>query len=72
MLFSPDVEFCGYSVPHPSEAKIMLRIQCREMPAINALRIGLDELKRVCDVIMDKFTDAIALGDHEINMEKEI
>lgn len=24
---SPDVEFCGYSNPHPSEAKIHLRIQ---------------------------------------------
>lgn len=50
----------------------MLRIQCREMPAINALRTGLDELKSVCDVIMDKFTGAIALGDHEIDMDKEI
>ena len=25
--YSPDVEFCGYSAPHPSEAKIHLRIQ---------------------------------------------
>lgn len=24
---SPDVTFCGYSVPHPSESKINLRIQ---------------------------------------------
>ena len=24
---SPDVEFCGYSIPHPSEAKMNLRIQ---------------------------------------------
>lgn len=24
---SPDVEFCGYSAPHPSETKIHLRIQ---------------------------------------------
>jgi hypothetical protein len=26
-LCSPDVEFCGYSIPHPSEAKLNLRIQ---------------------------------------------
>jgi hypothetical protein len=26
-LDSPDVEFCGYSAPHPSEPKIHLRIQ---------------------------------------------
>ena len=24
---SPDVEFCGYSAPHPSEPKIHLRLQ---------------------------------------------
>jgi DNA-directed RNA polymerase I and III subunit RPAC2 len=26
-LLSPDVEFCGYSIPHPSEDKMNLRIQ---------------------------------------------
>ncbi len=25
--YSPDVEFCGYSIPHPSEAKMNVRIQ---------------------------------------------
>jgi hypothetical protein len=25
--FSPQVEFCGYTIPHPSEAKMNLRIQ---------------------------------------------
>lgn len=24
---SPDVEFCGYSIPHPSEALMNIRIQ---------------------------------------------
>ena len=28
---SPDVTFCGYSVPHPSEHKINLRIQTNGM-----------------------------------------
>jgi DNA-directed RNA polymerase subunit L len=27
MTPSPDVEFCGYSAPHPSEDKIHMRIQ---------------------------------------------
>ena len=26
-FFSPQVEFCGYSIPHPSEAKMNVRIQ---------------------------------------------
>ena len=25
--FSPDVNFCGYTIPHPSEHKINMRIQ---------------------------------------------
>lgn len=25
--FSPDVEFCGYTIPHPSESKMNVRIQ---------------------------------------------
>lgn len=31
LFCSPEVEFCGYSVPHPSENKIHLRIQTRGM-----------------------------------------
>ncbi|KAI4720593.1 DNA-directed RNA polymerase I and III 14 KDA polypeptide [Aureobasidium sp. EXF-10727] len=27
IMKNPDVEFCGYSIPHPSEAKMNLRIQ---------------------------------------------
>lgn len=26
-LQSPDVEFCGYSIPHPSDPKMNIRIQ---------------------------------------------
>lgn len=26
-MLSPDVELCGYSIPHPSEAKMNIRIQ---------------------------------------------
>lgn len=66
------MEFCGYSVPHPSEAKIMLRIQCIKGSAVEALRVGLDELKRVCDVMLNKFTDEMTAANHEIDLNKEI
>lgn len=26
-MISPDVELCGYSIPHPSETKMNIRIQ---------------------------------------------
>lgn len=31
-MTSDDVEFCGYSAPHPSEPKIHLRIQMHGKP----------------------------------------
>ena len=33
---SPNVELCGYSIPHPSEAKMNLRIQTYGMCTANA------------------------------------
>jgi len=27
IMRNPEVEFCGYSIPHPSEAKMNIRIQ---------------------------------------------
>ncbi|KAL2828263.1 DNA-directed RNA polymerase [Aspergillus cavernicola] len=57
--FSPDVEFCGYTIPHPSEPKMNLRIQTYDTTtAIEALEKGLDSLMDLCDVVTDKFTDA--------------
>ncbi|KAL4926468.1 DNA-directed RNA polymerase core subunit RPC19 [Aspergillus undulatus] len=55
----PDVEFCGYTIPHPSETKMNIRIQTYEnTTAIEALEKGLDSLMDLCDVVTDKFTAA--------------
>ncbi|KAL2815924.1 DNA-directed RNA polymerase [Aspergillus granulosus] len=55
----PDVEFCGYTIPHPSESKMNLRIQTYDTTtAIEALEKGLDTLMDLCDVVTDKFTTA--------------
>ena len=60
----PDVEFCGYSMPHPSEAKMHLRIQCSSMQrqvtfldssAISILRKGLFDVQRMCETTLSKF-----------------
>jgi len=58
---NPDVEFCGYTIPHPSEAKMNIRIQTWEdsrTTAFEALSKGLDDLMDACDVVTDKFTEA--------------
>jgi DNA-directed RNA polymerase I and III subunit RPAC2 len=56
---NPEVEFCGYTIPHPSEAKMNLRIQTYDSTtAVEALEKGLEALMDLCDVVTDKFTSA--------------
>lgn len=44
----PNVSFCGYSIPHPSERKVNLRIQTTgNITAAEALRQATLNLKQV-------------------------
>ncbi|THY64359.1 DNA-directed RNA polymerase I and III 14 KDA polypeptide [Aureobasidium pullulans] len=57
IMKNPDVEFCGYSIPHPSEAKMNLRIQTwDEVNVYDVLEKGLNDLMDLCDMVVDKFT----------------
>ncbi|KAL6704610.1 RNA polymerase subunit AC19 [Coniothyrium glycines] len=57
IMKNPDVEFCGYSIPHPSEAKMNLRIQTYDGVSVyTVLEKGLDDLMAMCDVVEEKFT----------------
>ncbi|OXV08205.1 hypothetical protein Egran_04035 [Elaphomyces granulatus] len=57
IMRNPAVEFCGYTIPHPSEPKMNLRIQTYEdTTAVDALEKGLDDLMGLCDVVTEKFT----------------
>jgi len=59
IMKNPDVEFCGYSIPHPSEAVMNIRIQTYEnTTAIQALEKGFDDLIDLCDIVDDKFKRA--------------
>lgn len=58
IMKNPDVEFCGYSIPHPSEAVMNIRIQTYKGTALEALEKGLNDLMDLCDVVADKFTNA--------------
>lgn len=66
----PEVEFCGYTVPHPAESTMHLRIQVsknsrasddpsQNVKAIDILVRGLKDLVTVCDHTEIKFNDAI-------------
>ncbi|KAK0334742.1 RNA polymerase subunit AC19 [Friedmanniomyces endolithicus] len=59
IMKNPNVEFCGYSIPHPSEPVMNLRIQTwDDVSVFEVLRKGLNDLEDLCDVVEDKFTIA--------------
>ncbi|KAI2612841.1 RBP11-like subunits of RNA polymerase [Hypoxylon fragiforme] len=56
IMKNPDVEFCAYTIPHPSEDKMNLRIQTYDTTtAAAALAKGLQDLEDLCDVVEEGF-----------------
>ncbi|KAJ6663281.1 hypothetical protein lerEdw1_010417 [Lerista edwardsae] len=56
VMKDPDVEFCGYSITHPSESKINFRIQTKGgLPAVEMFQKGLEELLGVCQHVLSTF-----------------
>ncbi|MEQ2192095.1 DNA-directed RNA polymerases I and III subunit RPAC2 [Xenoophorus captivus] len=56
IMKNPEVEFCGYTITHPSESKINFRIQTRGgIPAVEPLRNGLNDLHDVCQHVLNTF-----------------
>ncbi|KAJ3323177.1 RNA polymerase subunit AC19 [Boothiomyces sp. JEL0866] len=60
IMKNPAVEFCGYSIPHPSEYMVNLRIQTDgSISAVDALHRGLDDLINLTSHISTTFQDKV-------------
>jgi DNA-directed RNA polymerase I and III subunit RPAC2 len=55
----PETDFCGYSVPHPYEPKMHVRIQTVNIPTATVLKKGFDVMENICDDLSVKFDDAL-------------
>jgi len=57
ILQNPSVTFCGYSIPHPAEDQMFLRIQTIEggETASDVLKQGFVNLKGMCGITRSKF-----------------
>lgn len=66
---SPEVQFCGYTVPHPAESKMHFRIQMYKGGAVDTLKKGLEDLIRMSDHTLELFEQEvnIFLATHEMN-----
>nr|PVC50849.1 RNA polymerases I and III subunit [Theileria orientalis] len=54
-----DVIFAGYSVPHPMEPEMNVRIQTTGQPAVDVFSDCLDDMVKICDILSEKFKEAI-------------
>ncbi|XP_070553896.1 DNA-directed RNA polymerases I and III subunit RPAC2-like [Ptychodera flava] len=59
IMKNPEVQFCGYSIPHPTENKINLRIQTTGPPATDVLRRGLRELSTLSEYVLATFEENV-------------
>jgi|Dee2metaT_26_FD_contig_31_5081728_length_430_multi_2_in_0_out_0_1 DNA-directed RNA polymerase I and III subunit RPAC2 len=70
LMQTAGTDFCGYSVPHPSEPYVHMRLQTDgEKTASGMLKHGLEELGKSCTVIEDAFDKAFE--EHENSMAED-
>lgn len=56
----PETEFCAYSIRHPTENAIYLRLKVKEGSDVNAVfQKGVKELKNALEVVESKFRTAV-------------
>ena len=65
MIKNKNVEFWGYTIPHPSEPYMKLRVQSQKDAKI-VLKQGLKRIEKECDIISNKFTRALEEFDQSI------
>lgn len=66
ILENKNVDFCGYSIPHPSEEYFQLQVQTKNgLNVYDALISGFDELSKLCDKTKKLFIEAV--DKHNMN-----
>ena len=60
IMKNPNVIFCGYTIPHPSEIRVNFKIQTnKSITALDALEKGLNDLNQACAHVLDTFKSAV-------------
>lgn len=59
LVRKPGVEFAGYSVPHPTQPEMNIRLQTTGEPAMQLLRESFDDLSNVCDHLDSLYDKAL-------------
>jgi DNA-directed RNA polymerases I and III subunit RPAC2 len=71
---SSQVEFAGYSVPHPSEPVVNIRVQAKApTTAIQALQEACDTLQQQCQIVLEKLEEKLPeITDDRQKLEEKL
>ena len=73
IMKNPNVIFCGYTIPHPSEIKVNFRIQTNKtVTAIEVLEKGLNDLAQVCAHVKETFRKAVLEYENNNQVQMEL
>lgn len=61
LMRQPSVDFCGYTVPHPSEPLMHVRLQTKGETSDEVLRQGIEDLKSCSQIVLEEFNTQVAL-----------
>ncbi|KAJ8751365.1 hypothetical protein K2173_016561 [Erythroxylum novogranatense] len=67
----PRISFCGYSIPHPSDARVNIRVQTTGDPAKEVLNDACQNLMLMCQHVRSTFDDAVAKFKENNPVEEE-
>ncbi|KAK7376833.1 hypothetical protein VNO80_02250 [Phaseolus coccineus] len=56
----PRVSFCGYSIPHPSENRVNIRVQTTGDPASEVLKDACQDLMLMCQHVRGTFDKVVS------------
>uniref|UniRef100_A0A0D9XQE6 DNA-directed RNA polymerases I and III subunit RPAC2 n=1 Tax=Leersia perrieri TaxID=77586 RepID=A0A0D9XQE6_9ORYZ len=65
----PRVAFCGYSIPHPADNKVNIRVQTTGDPAKDVFKDALQDLIVMCQHVRGTFDNAVV--DHRSNISAQ-
>ena len=59
LMKDKNTSFCGYSIPHPSEDVMNIRLQTREENTNQIMGKAMDRVIEIGDILSDKFKKAL-------------
>ena len=65
LMKDPETLFSGYSVPHPSEDVMNVRLQTSTVKTDRVLNKAFGRISKMCDILTDKYTSALNDFDQE-------